>query len=78
VVASRLEHALKVVPPERMAVNPDCGLRHLSPRVASQKLRSMTAAAAQVRAELLGTALDATDGSEGALEGPPAAPEPAP
>ncbi|MBO0893251.1 MAG: hypothetical protein J2O39_02650 [Acidimicrobiales bacterium] len=61
VVAARLEHALKVVPPERVAVNPDCGLRHLSPRVASQKLRAMTAAAAQVRAELLGTALEATE-----------------
>jgi 5-methyltetrahydropteroyltriglutamate--homocysteine methyltransferase len=67
VVASRLQHALKLVPPERVAANPDCGLRHLSPRVASQKLLSMTAAAAQVRAELLG---------EGAPPGEPvAAPE---
>jgi 5-methyltetrahydropteroyltriglutamate--homocysteine methyltransferase len=77
VVASRLEHALKVVPPERMAVNPDCGLRHLSPRVAGQKLRSMTAAAARVRAEVLGTTLDAADRGHGDLEGP-AAEEPAP
>jgi 5-methyltetrahydropteroyltriglutamate--homocysteine methyltransferase len=69
-VAARLEHALKVVPPERVAVNPDCGLRHLSPRVAGQKLRSMTAAAALVRAELLGTPFEATDASDGSPESP--------
>ena len=30
IVADRLYQALKVLPPERLVVNPDCGLRHLA------------------------------------------------
>jgi 5-methyltetrahydropteroyltriglutamate--homocysteine methyltransferase len=53
-VASRLYQALKVLPPERLVVNPDCGLRHLPSAVARAKLESMVAGAAIVRADVLG------------------------
>jgi 5-methyltetrahydropteroyltriglutamate--homocysteine methyltransferase len=54
-VASRIERALGYVPAERLMVNPDCGLRHLAPEVARQKLRAMVAGVALVRAELAGS-----------------------
>jgi 5-methyltetrahydropteroyltriglutamate--homocysteine methyltransferase len=53
-VASRIRRALEVVPPERLMINPDCGLRHLAPETARGKLRAMVAGAAMVRAELQG------------------------
>src|SRR5206468_678349 len=53
-VASRIRRALEYVPAERLMINPDCGLRHLAPDVARQKLRAMVAGAALVRAELPG------------------------
>jgi 5-methyltetrahydropteroyltriglutamate--homocysteine methyltransferase len=51
-VASRIRRALEFVPPERLMINPDCGLRHLMPEVARAKLHAMVAGAAMVRAEL--------------------------
>jgi 5-methyltetrahydropteroyltriglutamate--homocysteine methyltransferase len=56
-VASRIRRALEYVPAERLMVNPDCGLRHLAPDVARQKLRAMVAGVALVRAELPGAQL---------------------
>jgi 5-methyltetrahydropteroyltriglutamate--homocysteine methyltransferase len=53
-VASRIRRALEYVPAERLMINPDCGLRHLAPDVARQKLHAMVAGAALVRAELPG------------------------
>jgi 5-methyltetrahydropteroyltriglutamate--homocysteine methyltransferase len=53
-VADRIRRALEYVPAERLMVNPDCGLRHLAPEVARQKLRAMVAGAALVRNELQG------------------------
>ena len=53
-VASRIRRALEYVPADRLMVNPDCGLRHLAPDVARQKLRAMVAGVALVRAELPG------------------------
>jgi 5-methyltetrahydropteroyltriglutamate--homocysteine methyltransferase len=50
-VAARIRRALEYVPPGRLMVNPDCGLRHLAPGVARRKLRAMVAGAAIVRAE---------------------------
>jgi 5-methyltetrahydropteroyltriglutamate--homocysteine methyltransferase len=50
-VASRIRRALDVLPPEKVVVNPDCGLRHLPGHVARAKLRAMVAGAAQVRRE---------------------------
>ena len=51
-VAAHIRRALEVVPPDRLMVNPDCGLRHLPPEVARAKLRAMVTGTAQVRQEL--------------------------
>jgi 5-methyltetrahydropteroyltriglutamate--homocysteine methyltransferase len=51
-VAARIRRALEYVDPERLVVNPDCGLRHLAPEVARRKLRAMVSGAAIVRSEL--------------------------
>jgi 5-methyltetrahydropteroyltriglutamate--homocysteine methyltransferase len=53
-VADRIRRALEYVPADRLMVNPDCGLRHLAPEVARQKLRAMVSGVALVRAELAG------------------------
>ena len=53
-VAERIRRALEYVPADRLMINPDCGLRHLAPEVARQKLRAMVAGVAAVRAELPG------------------------
>ena len=45
-VASRIRRALDYIPADRLMVNPDCGLRHLTPEVARQKLRAMVAGVA--------------------------------
>ncbi|MGQ0576251.1 MAG: hypothetical protein ACT4RN_18910 [Pseudonocardia sp.] len=52
VVRARIERALEVVPPDRMLITPDCGLRHLPAGVARAKLHTMTTAAATVRDRL--------------------------
>jgi 5-methyltetrahydropteroyltriglutamate--homocysteine methyltransferase len=51
-VATRIRRALRFVAPEKLSVNPDCGLRHLPPQAARAKLKVMVAGAAEVRAEL--------------------------
>ena len=58
-IAGRVRRALQVLPPDRVMVNPDCGLRHLPADMARAKLRAMSAGAAQVRAEVLGTSQSA-------------------
>ncbi|HTR93619.1 MAG TPA: hypothetical protein VMI73_17955 [Trebonia sp.] len=51
-VAARIGRALDYIDAERLMVNPDCGLRHLAPDVARQKLRAMVSGAAIVRSEV--------------------------
>jgi 5-methyltetrahydropteroyltriglutamate--homocysteine methyltransferase len=51
-VAARIRCGLAVVPPERLWVNPDCGLHHLPSQVALGKLRALVQGAAVVRREL--------------------------
>jgi len=51
-VAARIRRALRFVAPEKLVINPDCGLRHLLPDIARAKLAAMVAGAALVRAEL--------------------------
>lgn len=53
-VARRIEAALAHVPPERLAVAPDCGLKYLSRPVADAKLAAMVEGAARVRQALGG------------------------
>jgi 5-methyltetrahydropteroyltriglutamate--homocysteine methyltransferase len=54
-VSTRIRRCLDVLRPEQVAVNPDCGLRHLAPAVARAKLVAMVDGAAVVRAELEST-----------------------
>jgi 5-methyltetrahydropteroyltriglutamate--homocysteine methyltransferase len=51
-VAARIRRAMRFVAPDKLVVNPDCGLRHLPPPVARAKLAAMVAGTAQVRGEL--------------------------
>jgi len=73
VIEARLRQALQLVPAERIVVNPDCGLRHLPTAVARAKLSAMCAAAANVRAEILGTNGRGSRGRAPARPGPGAA-----
>jgi 5-methyltetrahydropteroyltriglutamate--homocysteine methyltransferase len=50
-VAGRVRRALPYVPPERLVLAPDCGMKYLPRDAAFGKLAAMTAAAAQLRAE---------------------------
>ena len=51
-VAARIRAALTVVPPERLVVAPDCGMKYLTRERAFRKLESMVAGAWLVREEL--------------------------
>jgi 5-methyltetrahydropteroyltriglutamate--homocysteine methyltransferase len=51
-VAAKLREALQYVPPERLMVAPDCGMKYLPRDVAYRKLRAMTLGAAIVRESL--------------------------
>jgi 5-methyltetrahydropteroyltriglutamate--homocysteine methyltransferase len=51
-VAARIRRALAVVPPERLSVAPDCGMKYLPRRLAFEKLEAMVAGAHVVRDEL--------------------------
>ena len=52
VVASRVRAALEVVPPERLVVAPDCGMKYLPRERAFRKLEAMVAGARLVQGEL--------------------------
>jgi 5-methyltetrahydropteroyltriglutamate--homocysteine methyltransferase len=54
VVAERIRKALTVVPPERLVVAPDCGMKYLPRERAFRKLEAMVAGARLVRDELIG------------------------
>jgi 5-methyltetrahydropteroyltriglutamate--homocysteine methyltransferase len=51
-VAARIRAALEHLPPERVVVAPDCGMKYLSREVALGKLRAMVRGAQIVREEL--------------------------
>jgi len=52
IVADRIRRALAVVPPDRLVVAPDCGMKYLSRELAFGKLASMVAGARLVREDL--------------------------
>lgn len=52
VIAQRIRGALQHVPPERLMIAPDCGMKYLPREVAYGKLKAMVAARDIVRAEL--------------------------
>ena len=45
VVAGRIERALEVLPPERLVVAPDCGMKYLTRELAFRKLEALVAGA---------------------------------
>ena len=51
-VAERIRRALEVVPPERLVVAPDCGMKYLSRQLAFRKLQAMVDGARLVRDEI--------------------------
>ncbi|MCA6106373.1 uroporphyrinogen decarboxylase family protein [Bradyrhizobium cenepequi] len=53
-VAGRIRNGLKQVPPERLVVAPDCGMKYMPRHVAFGKLKAMCDAAALVRKEIGG------------------------
>jgi 5-methyltetrahydropteroyltriglutamate--homocysteine methyltransferase len=50
-VVARVRRALAHVPPERVVLAPDCGMKYLPRKVAAGKLTAMVAAARQLRKE---------------------------
>ena len=51
-VAERIRTALEVLPPERLVLAPDCGMKYLPRERAYGKLEAMVAGARLVRDEL--------------------------
>jgi 5-methyltetrahydropteroyltriglutamate--homocysteine methyltransferase len=51
-VAERIRSALKQVPPDRLVVAPDCGMKYLSRKAAFAKLQALVEGTARVRREL--------------------------
>ena len=51
-VAARIRAALKYVPPERLVLAPDCGMKYLARETAFGKLKALSEGARLVRAEL--------------------------
>jgi len=51
-VIARVRRALPYVPPGRLVLAPDCGMKYLPREIAFGKLAAMTAAAARLRSEL--------------------------
>jgi len=51
-IGARIREALEYIPPDRLQVAPDCGMKYLSRPVASAKLEAMTKSAAMVRESL--------------------------
>ena len=52
VVAERVRRALPYVPASQLVLAPDCGMKYIPRETADGKMAAMTAAAAQLRAEL--------------------------
>jgi 5-methyltetrahydropteroyltriglutamate--homocysteine methyltransferase len=52
IVADRIRKALAVIPPERLVVAPDCGMKYLPRELAFRKLEAMVAGARLVREEV--------------------------
>ena len=51
-VAARIRKALPYVPPERLVIAPDCGMKYLAREVAFGKMQAMVEGAKIVRDEL--------------------------
>jgi 5-methyltetrahydropteroyltriglutamate--homocysteine methyltransferase len=54
-VAERIKKVVAVVPPDRVTLSTDCGMKPLPRMVAKMKLKALAEAAHTVRGELVGT-----------------------
>lgn len=63
-IEARIREGLEHIPPERLTVSPDCGLKPLEREPATEKLHNMVEAATTIEAELDAGELDVADGSE--------------
>ena len=52
IIADRIRSALKVLPPDRLVIAPDCGMKYLRRDIAFAKLKAMAEGARIVRAEI--------------------------
>ena len=59
-IKENIKKGFEIVPPERLTVSPDCGVKLLPREVAYQKLENMVQAAREVEAELDAGEVDAT------------------
>lgn len=57
-IEQRIRHALEVVPPERLTLTPDCGLKPLPRDVAFAKVANLASAARSIEADLDANRLD--------------------
>jgi 5-methyltetrahydropteroyltriglutamate--homocysteine methyltransferase len=60
-IKENIKQGLKIVPPERLTVSPDCGVKLLPREVAYQKMENMVTAAREVEAELDAGEIDLDD-----------------
>jgi 5-methyltetrahydropteroyltriglutamate--homocysteine methyltransferase len=65
-IKANIQRGLEVVPPERLTVSPDCGLKLLPREVAYGKMENMVQAAREVEAELDAGEIEATAGGSAA------------
>jgi 5-methyltetrahydropteroyltriglutamate--homocysteine methyltransferase len=54
-IAGRIRKVLEHVPPDKVTLSSDCGMKPLARMVAKMKLRALTEGAKMVRSELMGT-----------------------
>ncbi|MFB6105791.1 MAG: methionine synthase [Halobacteriaceae archaeon] len=59
-IREHIEYGLEIVPPERLTVSPDCGLKLLPREVAYEKMANMVQAAREVEAALDAGEIDVT------------------
>ena len=64
-IKARILRGLEVVPPERLTISPDCGLKLLPREVAYEKMANMVEAAREVEADLDAGEIEVAAGREG-------------
>ena len=54
-IADRIRKVIAVVPPDKLTLSTDCGMKPLARMVAKMKLKALTEGAAMVRSDVVGT-----------------------
>ncbi|KDE60360.1 methionine synthase [Halostagnicola sp. A56] len=60
-IKANIKHGLEVVPPERLTISPDCGLKLLPREIAFGKMKNMVQATREIEAELDAGTLEVAD-----------------